>query len=398
MSDPRERERLLRLVRLGDRAAARELATEALRREDVAQARVALDVLGHRRAARTLFALRDLCGREPSSAAWRAIIDCLRAWPEREGLLYGVELAAARLDGWPDRVRVATWRWWQDLTRGGGRHGQLWSLARRLELDGTRLHAAELERIAQAPELGFIRSLALEAGRCGDAGAEALSESPYLSGLVEVELGFQALGPRAARALGGSEGLARLARLVLSNNPLGDAGVAELGARAERRGALRELVLNHCEVGPHGASALAESGLGVERLALACNRLTDASVGSLLGRGLRLTHLDLSNNALGDGAARAVARSEGASSLVVLDLGHTAIGEGGLRALAGSGRLGRLRVLRLEGLEVAASVRRLLFDGLASLESLVVGAGVRVAREEVRGPRGLQAMADALVR
>jgi uncharacterized protein (TIGR02996 family) len=100
-----------------------------------------------------------------------------------------------------------------------------------------------------------LRELALWSCEVGDAGAEALADAGPTR-LRELDLNHNDLGPRAATALAGSRILETVEDLELNSNPIGDVGLQAL-LRCPHLGHLRRLHLGGCQLGPTGARALA---------------------------------------------------------------------------------------------------------------------------------------------
>jgi uncharacterized protein (TIGR02996 family) len=203
-----------------------------------------------------------------------------------------------------------------------------------LSLESLNLGAAGLRALAEAPHLSGLTRLSLKGPYGLGAGIEALASASFLPNLRELELGRCGVADSELRFLAGCAGLSGLCKLRVAN-PYCDWKVGPQGARALAAGrlsALAELDLSEHAIGDEGAAALAGSA------ALS-----------------RLEVLKLDRNGIGPAGARALAASKHLSGLRALDLGQNRIGGEGLSALAASPHLAGLRALDIHANEISDS-------------------------------------------
>ncbi|MCA9664388.1 MAG: TIGR02996 domain-containing protein [Myxococcales bacterium] len=247
--------------------------------------------------------------------------------------------------------------------------------------------------------LGMIRELSIDTAAFIAHGEAIVAEEP-IETLALWKLSREMLAPLAR-----CPALARIGELVLRQHPL-RAEVATLLAsphlqrlrhlelRACKLGApggrelrkldarylplLRSLAIPQNAIGDNAAAALARSPLlaQLEQLDVATNNLGGRGVAALVGSLQRVRRLDLSANYFGEQACARIAAHEGLRALEMLDLEFCRVGGDGIAHLARSPNLGALRELDVscchiddEGaVALAASPR------LGSLERVRFGA------------------------
>ena len=283
-------------------------------------------------------------------AAWRAPLPrLLKEFPFERGFVYPrnmhlsppqfLTLGADLFDHtplWDVSLKVRRAEWLAGLVPSG-RLRRLGAV----ELDGTGLAPADLEKFLNAPGLENVRGLGLRGGPYAPDHLRAIADSPVAGRLTRLTV-FSApgLGRAGAEALATSPAVRNLEALTLTNCGLGDGGLrALLGS-------------------PHLT--------GLKELRVPSNGLTASAVRALVEcrhlRGLRV--LDLSHNHLDDDGANVLSLCPAVERLTRLDLGLNRIHPPGAESLARSPFLLGVRHLSLLGNPCAydaATVTRLRF-------------------------------------
>jgi serine/threonine protein kinase/hemoglobin-like flavoprotein/Ran GTPase-activating protein (RanGAP) involved in mRNA processing and transport len=407
-----------------DQLVSQLLATDPNRRPTSAAevcerlARIELGVAPQTVRGNTYALVGALCAT-PSASSWLALHGYLASQSDRVGEL--VAAANRLLDSWPDERRPVSNGLWQDARRG--QPGQLWPLARALDLSArgltdddvheladnpalatiTRLNLAHnefsnqaVQALARSPHITALRQLNLAYNRITSQGIEALAQSGHARGLTalnlagngigaggahalaaarfrlrELDLTGNDLGHEGAVALADAVGLAELHSLSLADARIGPDGVAALACSSLLTG-LQDLNLNHNAIGPGGAASLALSNnlRALRRLSLARNGLGRQGVQLLLGANalLDLREIDLGGNNLGPSGSMLLAGSWFVRRLEHLDLTDNGLGDAGVAALLGSAHLSGLRWLSLGQNGITASGASLLVDASPQLE------------------------------
>jgi serine/threonine protein kinase/hemoglobin-like flavoprotein/Ran GTPase-activating protein (RanGAP) involved in mRNA processing and transport len=312
-------------------------------------------VLTPQQTSGTVALLDALCA-SPGDAAWWSLCQYLtRATEEPIQLAHDAEI---RLAGWPDDVRRAPLRWWEEVRRAGT---PLWPLARSLDLRGRGLTDADLQELARCDALASITQLELADNGITDAGVLYLAGSAHLRHLRRLGLARNRLTSTAVEHLAERGMLGRLEYLDISGNGVGTFGAEVLAARAQH---LVHLELGGNAIGAAGAAALAGSPAlaGLRTLGLSSNDLGSDGVAELAtSRALEaLTALDLSSNAIGPGGTAALAVAPAAFRLQRLELQANALGPAALEVLLTSSRFGNLRHLNVAGNALDATGAMLL--------------------------------------
>lgn len=203
--------------------------------------------------------------------------------------------------------------------------------------------------VAESPHLAGLQTLHLGRNRLSDAGALRLATSAYLGNVEDLDLSENDISEVGVRALADGLRWARLRRLDLSGNTIGPAGLAAI-AGSPHIPYLDQLVIASAQIGGPRLLSLPRP-VGVARLAtvdLAGNALRSAGLEAVFGsEPAAARDLDLSNNDLGDGAARWLATAPVAAGLRTLRLASNGITNDGVFALANSVYLSRLTALDL---------------------------------------------------
>lgn len=223
---------------------------------------------------------------------------------------------------------------------------------RRLRLRASALSLAGIEGLLGARVCPQLALLDLSGNTIDQVMARALAESTQLEPSI-LRLADCAFGPAQVEILGSSSWFAELEELDLGTNSLRDDGAIALSKVPFKR--LRTLAIGSCKIGKTGGAAL-----------LASHHLA------------KLRCLRVHGNPIGDGAAKALAKSR-LRSIQDLDMHTCAIREAGARALADSTNLRALRRLQLGGNRIGDGGARAIAEsqGLPNLEKLeVVNCGI----------------------
>lgn len=207
-------------------------------------------------------------------------------------------------------------------------------------------------------------------------GFAAFRSADRLASLRSLKVGQQRISAKEAPFLH-SPHLQNLVDLDLWGNPLGDEG-AKIVADA-RLTNLRSLMMTHTGVGAEGVVALANAEFFPRLESLHFDvgydpeqKRTYGAKGviAIAERGASLRVLSMTNTAMGDEAAIAIARSPALQNLRELYIGGAALTERGAAALAESPHLGKIEVLRgiggYLGLPADAAVWRALRERFGS--------------------------------
>ena len=191
-----------------------------------------------------------------------------------------------------------------------------------LGLSGNQLGAADARALARTPRLASLATLNLDQNSLGDDGLHALSASRHFAALRSLSLAHNGITLAGVRALARAPDLTRLTALNLADNVPAEAGAAML-ASSSNFSQLATLNLAHCQVGDEGVRTLAAS--------------------------MYLPHLvtlDLSGNGI-RGGAQWLAQQQSLGALRTLNLSDNAIDDDGAGAIAASPALARLTALDL---------------------------------------------------
>lgn len=312
-------------------------------------------VITPQRASGTVALLDALCA-SPGDTAWWSLCQYLtRATDEPVQLAHDAEI---RLAGWPDDVRRAPLRWWEEARRSGT---PFWPLARSLDLRGRGLTDADLMELAGCPALASLTQIELSDNDITDAGVLSLAASPHVRHLQRLGLARNRLSSMAVEHLAERGVLGRLEYLDISGNGIGTRGAEVLAARAQR---LVHLELGGNAIGAAGAAALAAGAAlsGLRTLGLSSNELGSDGVAALATSRVldALTALDLSSNAMGPGGTAALAVAPAAVRLQRLELQANALGPAALEVMLASSRFINLRHLNVAGNALDATGAMLL--------------------------------------
>lgn len=203
-----------------------------------------------------------------------------------------------------------------------------------LDLSGNELGSAAVAALAGAAQLQPA-VLRLASCRLSQGSAEALAQAPWLAELEELDLGGNELRDAGARVLADVP-FSRLGRLALASCSLGKEGARTL-LRSPHLSRLRQLRLHQNAIGDGAAVAIARSRLrSIEELDLQACRIGDDGIRELAAspnvRAARRWRLG--GNPIGDAGARAIAESPHTRGLTLLDLARCRIGDAGALALA----------------------------------------------------------------
>ncbi|HKB05988.1 MAG TPA: TIGR02996 domain-containing protein [Gemmataceae bacterium] len=226
---------------------------------------------------------------------------------------------------------------------------------RELRLRNNDLEVEGARRLAGAPALCGLIVLDVSQNVIAADGVRALAESMHLRRLAILDIGhnrFPSFADQTEAAIGA---LARFAPglvcLRLDGNDLRAPGVLAL-AQAGEWSALVELGLRDCGVNVPALAYLADHAMfpALTRLDLAANVVDPIGLKALLRAPFtgQLTHIDLSENKLGNDGAKVLA--DGAlPRLCWLALDRNGIGTIGFSALARALKLPRLKTVRYSG-------------------------------------------------
>jgi hypothetical protein len=216
-----------------------------------------------------------------------------------------------------------------------------------LAIDGNRLGDWGVTDFERAARLHRVSRLGLADNGIGDRGIEWIARCPSVSSLAVLHLARSSFSDRGATAIAESGAFARLTVLDLASVPIGATGVATLAASPHLAG------LTGLDVGSAG-------------------ELGPPAIDALLGGRFRLESLNVSNDALGDAGAEAIAGHPGAGRLVELVAVRNDIGPAGALAMARSPHLSRLRRLDLYDNPIGDRALIAILEGLEHLTDLSV--------------------------
>jgi uncharacterized protein (TIGR02996 family) len=270
-------------------------------------------------------------------------------------------------------------------------HCPRWPSLESLNLHRNPFGLRGLRALASAPLLGTLRSLNLSQAVSSPRGFEELVHSPYLGNLRKFEvpecglvtrnirrmaerdwpalevlnLAMNGLGRDGLSDLVNAPGLARLRELDLGGTPsLADNGAVVLAA-ATQLSNLRSLIFDSCRVGRRGLNALGQASWlrNLTRLGLAEPEVSRFGIDVLVNAPLdNLRWLSLMYSDLDDNCIRRLLTAPWIAQLTHLDLSNNAIGAAGARALAESPHLDNLVDLDLRQNQVPSKAARILRD------------------------------------
>lgn len=223
-----------------------------------------------------------------------------------------------------------------------------------------RLYKARvvMKSLAACPQLEFVRHLTMVSNVLRNADMTALAASPHLGNLQCLDVSENKIGIRGATDLA-SATCPSLRILRLANNPIKDRGLLAIVQTSWP--SLECLDVMRCELKRVGVIGLAESSL-VSRLTtlqLSGNSLvtTDAWIALARAPMERLQRLDLSNAAVTNEVAAALAVNESLANLRVLHLGAAMVTASGARAILNSPHLRNLTRLRIPETHLDTNLR-----------------------------------------
>lgn len=223
-----------------------------------------------------------------------------------------------------------------------------------LSLSQCQLGDDGAKALASSPYLRDLQLLDLSSNKIGDEGVEALSKSDVLSGVHTLNLGANRIAEEGATALFSSDKLASLTSLSFFGNGFG-ASTHEAYLRNTRLRGLKSLNLGGCKISDELASHMLMSSMfeGVKSLILSRNNLSHLSAAAfrdtislndvevLQVRDSQFTPEDFE-----------VFFEADLKALKELTLSGRRLGDVGVKALLRTPYIGRLKVLRLQGMDL----------------------------------------------
>ncbi|MCE9564765.1 MAG: TIGR02996 domain-containing protein [Planctomycetes bacterium] len=206
--------------------------------------------------------------------------------------------------------------------------------------------------LAASTRLAHLKELLITRSRIGTAGIRAIVTSPYLQNLQLLTFGQEDFDATAGEAFTPAI-LPKLEKLQISDSNFSDVAVTSVA----KSSLMKQLV----------------------HLDLSGNPLTSDGIEDLVGTGSlpRLESLCLDESRIGDGGAKALAKSPHLN-LAALELANCGIGSKGMKALAAAPWADRLVKLNLRGNSITkASVGALTSGNFASLRRLQLEGTVR---------------------
>jgi Ran GTPase-activating protein (RanGAP) involved in mRNA processing and transport len=183
-----------------------------------------------------------------------------------------------------------------------------------------------------------------------------LAGSPHLRQFVRLDLDHNQIGPEGALALARSANFASLTILNIASNRIGTSAMEKLltspGLPCLADVDLSEWARN-IDIDMLGSVFAGPTGARLTRLVLDDHRFGDAIFSRLAP--LRLRFLRLEYCSIGPEGGRTLAEMPLLESLRELDLGCNKLGDAGVTALVQSPRTGNLRRLRLSGNDLGAA-------------------------------------------
>jgi|GEM_PF-1603839 len=233
-------------------------------------------------------------------------------------------------------------------------------LAEVMPLFHLRIYKARvvMKSLAACPQLAFVRQLTMLSNVLRNADITALAASPHLGNLQQLDMSENKIGIRGATDLA-SASLPSLQILRLTNNPIKDRGL--LAITQARWRSLDCLDVMRCDLQRAGVIGLAESPLvsQLTTLQLSGNSLvtTDAWIALARAPMQCLQRLDLSNAAVTDEVAGALATNTSLTNLRILHLGASTMTDRGAGAILNSPHLCNLTRLHIPENHLDANLR-----------------------------------------
>lgn len=301
--------------------------------------------------------IRSILQKPPSSTAWGALCDALKAMPEDELHAQALPYAESLLSRWPDHLRLMPERWMDTigpLPSLEALHPAA-SLARSLVFDV--LDDARIDEILLSELIAPLHIISFESCSCFGQRARSrlinLVHAPYADALEHLSLWSRHLRASGVLALTDARWLEQLRSLNLGANFIGDEGLREFLSHTDQRWVrLETLLLANSDLSDAGARALAYANLDELRYLDLGENFIGAQGALTLVNALNFTSLEalmLPRNSIKDAGAIALSRAPSMRRLKVLDLCHNWLTDVGVIALAKSPHLGALVHLDLEG-------------------------------------------------
>jgi uncharacterized protein (TIGR02996 family) len=224
-----------------------------------------------------------------------------------------------------------------------------------LRLRGNDLASAGARALAGSAALAELLVLDVAANGLGSEGVRLIGASPHLRRLAVLDVGYNGMPKEAGLVEAAMQALTAraptLRSLRLDGNTLSTPGIVGLVTGAEWP-VLGELTLRGCGLHRPALAYLAQDGRlpALTRLGLGTNRFDANALGGLLPAAFAagLTHLDLSNNLVGNDGARLLAKAD-LPGLRWLSIENNNVRRPGLTALVRSGTLPRLVTVQFGG-------------------------------------------------